>query len=51
MAVAVVFIVWAEGRIDNAADGGLSLGVGRGDLDLLEAEYVGPFPSLEVCPE
>ena len=51
MALAVVFIVRVQGRIDCAANRGLGFCIGRGDLDLLEAEYVGPFPSLEVCSE
>ena len=51
MALAIVFIVRVQGRIDDAADGGLSLEIGRGDLDLLEAEHVRPFPSLEIRPE
>lgn len=48
MAVAVIFIVRVYGRIDDAANGGLSLGIAGGDLDLLQAEDVGPFPSLEI---
>ena len=51
MALAVILIVRVQGRIDDAADGGLSLDIRRGDLDLLEAEHVRPFPSLEIGPE
>ena len=51
MATAVIFIVGIQGRVDDAANGSLSLCVCRGDLDFLEAEYVGPIPSLEVFAE
>ena len=51
MAIAIIFIVWVQGRVDDAANGSLSLCIRRGDLDLLEAEYVGRIPSLEVCAE
>ena len=51
VAGAVVFIVWVQRRIDGAANSCLSLCVRGGDLDFLQAEYVGPFPSLEVCAE
>lgn len=40
-----------EGGIEDAAEGGLGLCVCGGDLDFLEAEDVGPVPSLEVCAE
>ena len=51
MALAVILIVRVQGRIDDAAKGSLSLDIRRGDLDLLEAEHVRPFPSLEIFPE
>ena len=51
MAIAIVFIVRVQGRVDDAANGGLSLCIRRCDLDLLEAENMGPIPSLEVCAE
>ena len=51
MAIAIIFIVRVQGRIDDAANAVLSLRVGRGDLDFLETEDVGPFPSLEIRPE
>lgn len=50
-AVGFTLVVGVQGGVDGAAEGGLGLEVGGGDLDFLEAEYVGPFPSLEVCPE
>lgn len=50
--VGFVLIVRVQRRVDGAADGGLGLrSVGGGDLDFLEAEDVGPVPSLEVCAE
>ena len=51
MAIAVIFIIRVQRRINDAANRSLSLGIGRCDFDFLEAEYVGPIPSLEVCAE
>ena len=51
MAVAVAFILRVQRRIHDAANRGLGLHVGAGDLDLLETDDVRPLPSLEMCPE
>ncbi len=47
----VCFIVFVEGSVDGAANGGLGFGVRGGDLDFLECEDVRPFPAAEAGSE
>lgn len=47
----IILVIRVNGCVYDTADGGLSLGICRGDLDFLEAEDVGPFPAAKAGAE